>query len=234
MKRNLKKFSIKDIDIFSDLNSKNKTFISAGIKMVPYQKSQFAFQEGEVAKRFFYILSGKVKLYKQDSSGKVHLIRIAKKNDILDYSCLANQGRYHYTAEIMEDSMLVTMDKPNFERVLSWYPSVTNKLLTKLGTSIYCAEEKVFQIVNQSIEKRLAKLFLDLIDDFGKPANEGVFLDIHLSREEMAQSIGSTRETITRIISKFKNSGLMEVQGKKINILSPQKMESIVNDVLKT
>lgn len=175
----------------------------------------------------YFIRSGKVKLYKSSTDGKQQILRIAGNGDILGHTSLFSNEPYHVTAEAIEDSEICFLDKNAFFAFLRNDPSMAFKLLSRLSHELIYAEGKVLDLAYKSARVRFAEFLLMLKESFGV-LEKGVHrLDISLSREELAQAVGTTLETAVRLLSEFREEGFIEVKKRAISILESEKLIKI-------
>lgn len=194
-----------------------------------YTKGQVIFYEGNRAYGLYCVFSGRVKLYKSGIGGRQQIVRIAGPGDLLGYRSLFADEPYHATAEALEDTTICCIDKNAFFPVLAKNPELAIRLIKKLSKELRVAEDLATSIAQKSVRERMAELLLMLKETYGKTTKRGVVLDIHLSREEMAEMVGITQETAIRLLSEFKRDGLIEVKDRDITILDMKALLDTAN-----
>jgi CRP-like cAMP-binding protein len=210
--------------IFADLSEKSLVLLEQCKTTNHYKKKQIIFYEGNPVVGLYCIQSGKVKLYKTSGDGKQQILKIAQGGDILGHSALFTETPHLSTAEVIEESDICFLDKMKFLSVLQANPSVSLKLLGQLSRELSHVEEQVLDLAYKSVRVRFVEFLLTLKQSFGV-YDEGVYrLQISLSREELAQAIGTTVETVVRLLSEFRTEGLIEVEKKSIAIREPKKL----------
>ncbi|MDO8462548.1 MAG: Crp/Fnr family transcriptional regulator [Deltaproteobacteria bacterium] len=187
-----------------------------------YKKGQVIFYEGNQAYGLYCIFSGRVKLYQTGVDGRQQILRIAGPGDLLGYRALFSDESYHATAETLEASVICCVDKNAFFPVLAKNPKLALNIIKKLAKELREAEELATSIAQRSVRERMAELLMMLKETYGKPSKKGIVIDLHLSREELAEMIGITQETAIRLLSEFKKDGLIEVHEREITILNPK------------
>lgn len=192
-----------------------------------YKKGQVVFYEGNRPFGLYCIHSGKVKLQKYTPEGKAMISRIAETGDLLGYRAFFTDESYSATAEALEDATICFLDKAVFFDVLKRDPNLSMKLLAKLGRDLKCAEDKVVDIAYKSSQERIIELLLTLKEAYGEDNGDGSFqLNIQFSREELANMIGLTKETVVRLLSWLKEKSIIETKGKNIRIVD---MDSLID-----
>lgn len=185
-----------------------------------YKKGQVIFYEGNQAYGLYCIFSGKVKLYKTGVDGKQQIVRITGPGDLLGYRAFFSDEPYHATGEVLEDATICCIDKNAFLSVLGKNAQLGLNIIKKLSKDLRVAEDLATSIAQKSVRERMAELILMLKEAYGKQTKKGFVIDLHLSREELAEMIGITQETAIRLLSEFKKDGLIEVKEREITVLN--------------
>ncbi len=183
-----------------------------------YKKGQLIFYEGNPSLGLYCIFSGRVKLYKSLSNGSQQILRIAGPGDLLGYRSLFAGENYHASAETLEDSNVCYIDPNAFFSILAKNPDLALSLIKKLAQELRVAENLAVSITHKPARKRMAELLLLLKETYGKKVKEGIEISLQLTRQEMAEMIGSTQETSIRLLSDFKKEKMIKVQERSITI----------------
>lgn len=192
-----------------------------------YKKGQIIFYEGNHAFGLFCILSGRIKLYKSGYDGRPQIVRLAGPGDLLGYRSLFADEPYHATAEALEDTLLCCIDKAAFYNVLKKNPELGFNILQKLSRELRVAEDLATSIAQKSVRERMAELLLMLQESYGSQQKLGVRINLQLSREEMAEMIGTTQETVIRLLSDFKREKLILLKDRDLTVLNPKALIEI-------
>ncbi|MBF0493053.1 MAG: Crp/Fnr family transcriptional regulator [Deltaproteobacteria bacterium] len=183
-----------------------------------YKKGQVIFYEGNQSLGLYCIFSGRVKLYKSLANGAQQIVRIASPGDLLGYRSLFAGECYHASAEAMENAQICYIDSNAFFSVLSKNPDLALSLFKKISRELRVAENLAISITHKTARERMAELLLMLKEAYGTPVKKGVQIVLKLSRQEMAEMIGTTQETSIRLLSEFKKEGIIEVQERSITL----------------
>lgn len=210
--------------IFAELSEKEIKELDTYRTTNHYKKKQTIFYEGNPALGLFCIRTGKIKLYKSSPDGKQQILRILKSGDTIGQSSLFSNQPLQATAEAIEDSEVCFLDKTGFLLILKNNSSVALKLLRGLSQELIQAEGKALDLAYKSARVRFAELLLTFKEAFGVSEKGSRYLNISLSREELAQTVGTTVETLVRLLSEFRKDGLIEVDKRNISILEPEKL----------
>jgi CRP-like cAMP-binding protein len=205
--------------LFSDVCADDLHELSVGKTCVTYKKGQTLFYEGTRPMGIFCINGGKVKVYKMGSQGREQIISLAKPGDFLGYRALLSEEFYSASATVLEDAAICFIPKSNFLHLLGTNPAFFTKLMKSVCHELGVMEEKIANLAQKSVRERLATTLLMLKETYGMEGGESTLIDIALSREDLANIVGTATETVIRLLSEFKSSGFISFDGKKIKIL---------------
>lgn len=214
------------VGIFSELSEKELDLLSQCKTSNRYKRKQIIFYEGNPVVGLYCVSSGKIKLYKTDGAGRQRIAKIAQKGDILGHSSLFTETPHTVTAEIIEDSEICFLDKARFLSLLRSNISISLKLLTQISLELNRSEKQALSLAYQSARVRFVEFLLTLKQSFGIPEKGAWRLGIHLSREEIAQAIGTTVETAVRLLSEFRSEGYIREEHKTVIIVDSEKLLS--------
>lgn len=170
----------------------------------------------------FCINSGKVKVYKMSSDGKEQIIKLSKPGDFLGYRALISEEFYNSSATVIEEGAMCYIPKSDFLEILQKNPTFFRKMAKRVAHELGVMEQNLVTIAQKSVRERLAATLLMLKETYGMEGDESDVIDIALSREDLANIIGTATETVIRLLSNFKTQNLISLQGKKIRVLDPQ------------
>lgn len=183
-----------------------------------YERGQVIFYEGNHALGLYCLAAGRVKLFKAGHLGRHVIVRIVNPGGMLGYRGFFAEEPYAATAVAMEDSTVCFFEKSAILSSISRNPLVALKVIKTLSQELGVAETKVLDLVDKSVQARLAGVLLALKDRYGKAVPLGTHITLTLTREELAEMVGTTQETTIRCLSKFKERGMVELSGQTILI----------------
>jgi len=202
-------FSILEEDDIKLLDqSKESTF---------YPKGQAIFFTGRTPTGVFCLMEGKVKMAKMGSDGKDQIVRFVLPGKLLGIRAFLGDCAYTATATTLDDTILCYIPGELFKYLQAKYPTITSCMITTLSQLLCEAEDKMTSIAQKNVRERLAETLLELrsVFSYGDKTSEKV-QPISLTREDLANIIGTATETVIRLLSDFKEVGLIDIQGRKI------------------
>jgi DNA-binding response OmpR family regulator len=192
-----------------------------------FKKKQIIYNEGSLPKGIFFVKKGKIKTFKTNEMGKELINGLYNEGDFFGYLSLLEDRKYTDTAMALEDSEISVVPKEDFFALVYKSPEVSRKFINILSNNIIEREEQLIKLAYNSVRKRVAEALLTLYSKY-KKENEDKF-SIAISREDLANLVGTATETVIRTLSDFKDEKLIEISGSTISILASEKLQKMKN-----
>lgn len=192
-----------------------------------YKKGQIIFYEGNPAFGMFCISTGKVKLYKTTPEGKRLIVRISGPGDQLGYLAMFGDQPYSATAEVIEDATICFVDRSTLFPLISQSNQLSLNYVKTLAKELFLVQTRATDIAHRSVRERMANLLILLERKYGRKTKDGIILDLRLSREDIAELAGTSKETAIRVLSEFRQKKLIRDHGPNVVLLSSKKLAEI-------
>ena len=194
-----------------------------------YPKGALLFVEGEAPRGVFVLCSGKVKLTTSSSEGRTLIIRIAGAGEVLGSSAVLLNKAYEISAETVEPCQINFIRTDEF---MAWIQNDREAMMSvarQLSVDYYSAQREIraFGLAQTTTEK-LARLVMDWCDERGEQTDKGIRLKVLLTHEEIAQMIGTTRETVTRLLTSLRAKKVIEIKGSTVNVMKYDTLSAMV------
>lgn len=199
-------------------------------KKLSFQKHDIIFDDGEIPKGVYVLEKGAAKLSKSGSFGKDQILRFIKEGDIIGYRALLCGENFQAKAEAMTDVECTFLPADVFMDLLEVDPQLSFIMLQKISYELGESSNTITFLAQKTVRERLAEILILLEQKLGTDP-EG-FIKISLTREEIANIIGTATESAIRLISEFKGDSLIEVDGRNIKILNHDKLMKLGHVVL--
>ena len=199
-------------------------------KTVFFNKGEALFEEGSNVDGIYFIENGTAKLYKLGFNRKEQILRFIKEGDIIGYRALLIGEAYQATAEAMSDLQAIFIPSDVFLHLLEVDSQLSYTMLQKISFELGESSNTVTFLAQKTVRERLAEVLLLLEQKLGTDP-EG-FIKISLTREEIANLIGTATESAIRLISEFKQDDYIAVEGRNIKILNHEKLKKLGHVVL--
>ena len=195
-----------------------------------YPKGSVLFVDGEQPRGVFILCSGRAKLTTSSSEGKTLIVKIAEPGEVLGASATILGRPYEVSAETIEPAQLNFIKREDFLRFLNGHTEACMHTAQQLSEKYQSAQREIRSLgLAQTTSEKLAKLLLDWCNGVGEETPRGVRLKVLLTHEEIAQMLGTTRETVTRLLSEFKRRKMIEVKGSTILVTKRDELQSMVS-----
>ncbi|MEP1093593.1 MAG: response regulator [Cyclobacteriaceae bacterium] len=192
-------------------------------KVRTYKKKKDVFLEGDTPLYLLYVNYGKVKTYKTNEDGKELITGIYIKGDFFGYESLL-EGEYGETATTLEESELVLIPKSDFLELINSNLEVSRKFVEILSKKVAKKEEQLLDLAYDTVRQRTAKALLDVYEKYG---SEGEQTSLNISREDLANMVGTATETVIRVLSDFKEENLVLIEFGRIKITDLDKLNVV-------
>jgi CRP/FNR family transcriptional regulator len=209
----------------SDIRPQGIEFINEEKACNRFKKGQTIFFEGNTPLGLYCVQSGAVKVYKTGSMGKDQIIRIAQPGDYLGYRALIAEEAYAHSAEALEDCAVCFIPRTVFFHTLDTEPAFSRSIMKSLCHDLGVAGERLMNMAQKSVRERVAETLLVLAEYFPVPQADGsTLIGVQLSRDDYANLAGTSTETTIRLLTEFREDGLIQQSGKKIIVTQAAKL----------
>lgn len=195
-----------------------------------YPKGSLLFVEGEEPRGIFILCSGRAKLTTSSTEGKTLIVKIAEPGEVLGASATILGKPYEVSAETIEPSQLNFIKRDDFLKYLNTHAEACLHTAQQLSEKYHSAQREIRSLgLSQTTSEKLARLLLDWCERGGEQTTKGIRIKVLLTHEEIAQMIGTTRETVTRLLSDFKKKKIVDVKGSSLFVMSKPQLEHLVS-----
>jgi len=209
------------IEIFQDLTGQEVEEIDQATKMSTCEPGRVFYTPEETGEVLFLLKNGRVQLYRLSPDGKKLVVAVLERGSVFGEMSLVGQGMHNTFAEAIEDCTLCVMSKTDVERLILTKPNVAMRIMQAMAQRLTDAETQLEEIAFMSVPSRLANLLLKLTDQ------ETIISIIKgYTHQDLAEMLGTYRETTTQTLNQFKSSGWIEIGRKHIEILDRDALQS--------
>lgn len=192
-----------------------------------YPADALLFMENEPSRGVFVLCHGQIKLSMCSRDGKTLILRIAKPGEALGLAAAISGAPYEVTAETLRPSQIGFVRRDDFLKFIRRHPDVYPRIARHVTSSYEGACDRLRVMGLASIHQKLARILLDWSEKLGEDNKSGLRITVALTHGEIGELIGSTRESVTRVLSDFKRSRLITVHGTAVTIHDRKRMEEM-------
>jgi CRP-like cAMP-binding protein len=215
--------------LFSGLKEEDLKRIRAIALPKHVAKKGILFSEGEEAKGFYVILTGKVKLFKISPEGKEQILHVASAPDAFAEAALFLEGKYPAFAEALSDSQLLFFPKREFIQLIERNPQLSINMIVSLSLFLKRFASLIEELSLKEVSSRIAKYVIDLSTRGAKEGKDLRDVELDLSKTQLALKLGTISETLSRTLSKMKAKKIIDVQKNRILILNREALEELAS-----
>lgn len=192
-----------------------------------YKKGQAIFHEGRTPSGIYCLKSGKIKISKIGIDGKEQIVRFVIPGGLLGIRALISGRQYMANATTLEDSVVCFIDKTTFFEITTNYPEISQCVLKSLSKLLEEAEQRMTSLAQKPVRERVAETLLVLDKIFKSEKCPVEKSTISLTREDLANIVGTATETVIRLLSDFREENLITIVGRKIVLMDVDGLKRI-------
>jgi DNA-binding response OmpR family regulator/predicted transcriptional regulator len=200
----------------------NLTDLCKDKKIKSFKKKSEIFMEGDLPLSVFFIKSGNVKAFKSNQDGKELITDLYKENDFFGFEPILENAHYQESAVALQDSELVVIPKNDFITLLFSQKDVSASFIGLLCKKVADKEKQLLNLAYNSVRQRIAEALLKLVQLKNSSSK------IQISRDDLAKIVGTAPESVIRVLSDFKDEGMIEIESGKITVTQPTHLEKVI------
>jgi len=190
-----------------------------------YDKKQMLYSEGKRPRYLYYLLKGKVKGFRQHEDGKEYITNLYSNGDFIGYTALIEDTNYDDSASILEDAEIMQIPKDDFLQMVYSDISIASKFIHIITQNVKEKEERLLNLAYSSLRKRVARALVNIVEKFNLKEQTH---PIEISREDIAQYVGTATESLIRTLSDFKAEKLIDIRSGKIIVNHVDKLRHLL------
>jgi len=200
--------------------------VTAGTR-VRRVRGQSFFRQGAVAHNFHVLLEGRVKLTQLTPEGQMVLLRLVVAGDAFGGVAALGNRTYPVSAVAAENCEALAWGGRTVDRLLRRHPQFAINLIEFLADRLHDMQARYEELATEQVEQRLARVLLRLVGRTGRRVESGVLVDVRLSRQDLAEMTGTTLFTVSRILSRWQDAGVIQSKRQRILVCHPHGLVSI-------
>lgn len=210
--------------IFQDVDPDAMSALEGELEWITFRRDHTVFTEGEPGDRLYVLVEGKVKIGKRSADGRESLIAVMGPGETFGELALFDPGPRTATVTTLTEVRVAAVARHALSGWISERPEISEQLLRVLARRLRRTNDDLCDMIFTDVPGRVAKQLLDLAKRFGKTEGDVLRVDHELTQLELAQLVGSSRETINKALSEFANRRWIRQQGKTVFVLEPAKL----------
>jgi CRP-like cAMP-binding protein len=218
---------VADLPLFASLGPTELDAILKPARSARYPKDTAVFRQGEEAHSFFVLLHGHLRAMKTTPDGQQIAVRYVAPGDVFGVAVTIGMDRYPATAIAVVDSVVLIWPSSVWPDLASRFPALAMNALQTVGGRLQDAHTRVIEMSTEQVEQRIAHALLRLAKQAGRKIGDGIEIEFPISRQDVAEMTGTTLHTVSRTLSGWEQSGLVESGRQRIVIRDAHKLAQL-------
>ncbi|MGR3179576.1 MAG: Crp/Fnr family transcriptional regulator [Candidatus Anammoxibacter sp.] len=214
--------TLKQISIFSALDEQDIAGIASVTEIRSYKKNRVIFNQGDTGNVLFILISGLVKIFLTDKDGKENILKVIYEDDFFGEMSLLDGNFRSATIIALENSKALLIYREDLFKLIQSYPLIGYNMMVALSRRLRATNNDIASLNFLNSYGKVARVLLGFVTKRGKQESGNIVIDLPISRQEMAEMAGVSRETFSRILKKYKEMGCLKVKGKTIIITNQE------------
>jgi CRP-like cAMP-binding protein len=220
--------SIRRVPLFRDFADDEVTALGATVTDRRYGKHQFVVREGDPGDTFFILVKGSVSVCRIAPDGRETILSILKEGDFFGEMSMFDSSLRSASIKTLTEVEVGAIRQADFLILLDRNPRIGRSLVIALSERLRAANALIAATTSQDIRARLASLLLNLGTQFGERVENGTRITLRLTNQEMANMIGTTRETVNRTLNRFWDDKLVDMRTAHVVIVEPDRLRALI------
>jgi CRP-like cAMP-binding protein len=219
---------LSEVALFAGLSEADMQAIGHATTMTHCVRGQQILSPDDPPDRIHIVKKGRVRVYRMTPDGKQLTLDIFEKGTILGDMELLGQDRIPEAyAEAIDEGVICTITPDELRRLIERYPTIGVNLIRHLSRRLQAAERELEAMAYQRVDQRLARRLIDLGQRFGVKTERGTLIEARLTQQELAEMIGTTRETLAHTLGDFRRRGLLDTERHRVLIRDAERLAQI-------
>jgi CRP-like cAMP-binding protein len=191
----------------------------------------FLFHQGDPAEVIYVPVQGRLKLTQITPEGHEVILRYVGVGEMTGATAVFGETAYPASAETLEETRVLGWDNATIIRLIEQYPCLGLNILHLLSVRLQELQDRLREMSTERVERRIARALLRLVSQLGRKAETGVLIVLSLSRQDLANMTGTTLYTVSRVLSRWEEEGIIETGREKVLIKHPPSLVVIAEDL---
>ncbi len=224
--------NIKHTEFFAGLPALLYERLTASARPQTLESGALLFRQGEAASLFYLLQHGRVRLVQHTPEGRDVTLATFSEGDLIGLIVALSGDPYPATAEALERSEVLALHGAAMWEIMSQHAPLAVRVVRMLAARLHEAHERIRELSAERVQQRLARSLVRLAHKVGvQQADGSIYLNIRLSRQDLAQMNGTTLETVSRTLTAWQRQGLLEAGREQITLLKPHSLAGIADDL---
>jgi CRP-like cAMP-binding protein len=219
---------LRHVPIFQRLSDEHLTYLSARLGERSYPRGATIFHQGSEGDELHLIVSGQVRIFTNSESGQELSVRIFADGAFFGELALLDGRPRSASAEAMRATTTLTLHRTAFLQAIEAFPGIAITVLEELSGRLRATNTYIEHLTSNSAAQRVIRTLLDLADQHGIAEHDATRINLHLTQNDLASLVGTTRETVNRVLSGLREQGLVRIERAQLSVINLKALERSV------
>jgi CRP-like cAMP-binding protein len=220
-----------NVDLFSELGTEQIERVAQAARQRRLERDAYLYYQGDPADHLFVLLAGRLKRTQVTPEGHQILLRYIGPGEAFAIPAILGGIEYPTSAQAVEDSLLLSWDRQSMRDLMRQAPALALRALDVVASHVREFQDRIRELSTERVERRIARALLRLARQSGRKVEEGVLIDLPLSRQDLAEMTGTTLFTVSRTLSQWESQGLVVTGRERVTIRFPHGLVAIAEDL---
>jgi len=221
---------LRHVPFFRDLGEPELARVARVARFRKLERGAYFFHEGDPATALYVLAEGRVRLNQVSAEGQQVLLRFVSTGEPFGWIGSLGSTQYPASAEAVDDSVALYWDNETMAELMVQHPRLAMAALRMLARQVQELQERYRELATERVERRIARALLRLSSQTGRQVPGGILLDVRLSRQDLAEMTGTTLYTVSRILSRWEQAGLVKSRRERVLIRRPEGLVNVAED----
>ena len=219
---------IAEVPIFEDFQEGEIRSIVPLFKERHYRKGTILFFEGDYGDEMYIVISGLVRIYRIEQNKEIILALFRSGDFFGEMALIDKTSTRSATAETIEPSTILSISRGDFYRFLEKSPRLLLRLLEVNMQRLRKANDQIHDLTFLDVRSRIVKAIARLAEEYGTPTPQGLFIDMRLTHQQIANLVGTVRESVTKVLQELQDDGIISIQQKRIMVYDLPRLKTYI------
>jgi CRP/FNR family cyclic AMP-dependent transcriptional regulator len=214
-------------ELFEGLNDHDLAALGERFAIASFRKGELIYSPYDLGDALFLIESGRVRLFRSASDGRQVTLALLDPGSSFGQITMLDHSMHDAYAEAMADCVLRVLRLPELERALAEHPRIALNLMRSLAERLHDAEDQIESLAFRPVPARLAGKLLELMDRYGRVTPTGIRIDERFTHMQLAEMIGTSRETLTKVLNELRDEHLIDVRERLVWVIDADGLDRV-------
>jgi CRP/FNR family cyclic AMP-dependent transcriptional regulator len=210
---------LRNVSLFSRLSAEELEVLADSLRKRTFAKGMIIFHKDSPGQSLYIVESGKVRIFILSEAGQEISVRVYGCGEVFGELSMLDGLPRSAGAIAMDKTLVLTLHRDDFLALLERYPRMAPGIIATLSARVRYTTEYAESLAFLDVNGRVAKRLLELADLYGVKKERGTEIDLGLTQRELASLVGTTRESVNKVVGTFRDQGLIEVEGQRITVV---------------